>query len=174
MAKHAESAKSETLEPKLVQPKPPKAPLPPTTPASPALRPAADLVASLTTSGTPEKNLKPVRELLKEKPDATAEDAYRCLADAEASLGTLRKAGKWAWGDVFEPEAAVLQAPGEEIERLRLELMQTQGRLKRVEAEKLGLMAQVDLLRDQNKDLSRLNATLKIGRSVPDLAVANA
>ena len=134
---------------------------------------ATDLLEHLRQTGTPEKTLLPHLTWAKQE-SATAEDLYRRLEEAQVNEGTLRKAGKFVFGAEFEPAAAVLLAPADELLRLRGENESLKNQLAASQADRLGLTNRVKYLTDRMEELTQQVSFLKVGRSPEDLALLGA
>jgi hypothetical protein len=101
---------------------------------------AADLLSYLKETGTGESRTRPFDAWLKAHQGATGKELYDHLAAVKCPVGTLRKAGKWLYGDEFEPEQIVKQAPEEEILRLRAENENLRRQLSETSANHLGTL----------------------------------
>lgn len=140
---------------------------------------AFDLLAYLHESGTSDIKMQPARDWLNENGDTTAEGLFReyldqaeIHGDAPINVGTLRKAGKWLWGNTWEPEQAVLQNPSEEIGRLRGQIANLEGQLTSKGAELTGARQQRDHLQQRVAELSGQVGFLRVGRTPEELATA--
>ena len=111
-------------------------------------RTAADLNAHLAESYSPFATSEKARAWLKENSRATAEEYYRYMEAEGVKLGTLRKAGKWAWGDSFEPETAAQRQPMEEVKLLREQTVTLQTQLARAEAQLAAARRRIKVLED--------------------------
>jgi hypothetical protein len=111
---------------------------------------AVDLVTYLRQSGTPPATLARFQSFLMENPDATADRLYQALIDAEVTLGTIRKAGKWIWGAGFEPlqESATFAAMG----GLAAENQALRESLEAANSERLSLTKQLAHERARNAE----------------------
>lgn len=133
-----------------------------------------ELLNYLVESGTNGTKLEAARAWMLDNADATCEKLYRYMENAEEhgdkpiSLGTLRKAGKWIWGDAWEPETAVFQAPQEEMKRLRERVADQQNDIARKNAEIVMLKNQLAHLEERAKILGSENDHLKVGRTAAD------
>jgi hypothetical protein len=103
---------------------------------------AAQLLDELVKTGTPPRNLIDARLHFADLPDATAEQAFRYLESAEdrgkepINPGTIRKAGKWLWGNAWEPAPLMLeQDPAEFAKHQALENMRLREKNAQLEAE---------------------------------------
>lgn len=157
---------------------PPKAPKTVQVPVAP-LQPAkvakgGELLAYLIETGTNPQKMAHAQLWLADHPDSTAEQFFRYIEDPDEghmqiALGTVRKAGKWLWGDTWEPEAAALQSPSEEIMKLRGQLAGAEGQLAAKNAEIAGLKNQQAYLEGRIKELGAENDYLKVGRRPEDI-----
>jgi len=131
----------------------------------------------ITVSGGPhtsslsfEQALERAKEQKRDIP--TAEILYRHLEATNCKQGTLRKAGKWIWGDEFEPESVVLQAPADELLNLRRQNEMLSQNLRNKSADCLGLSQQNTHLLDRVNDLERKVRYLSMNKSAAELAAA--
>ena len=136
---------------------------------------AIELLDYLIGSGTNPKKLADDRAFYSDRPEATALEAFRYLESAEergdvaTSPGTLRKAGKWLWGNAWELESAVLQAPAEEIKNLREKVAVMEGQMIGKNNEVASLRSQIAFLQETNGNLARQVDFLKAGRTTEEL-----
>lgn len=128
------------------------------------------LLAYLAETGTSANRLRPLEVWLKENPKATADDLYRHMEQTCQYQGTLRKAGKWLFGDAFEPENVVKLAPADEMLRVREENERIKSNVAGLQADKLGLINQNKFLQEQIAELTRQISFLKMGKSREELA----
>lgn len=131
---------------------------------------AGAMLAYLAETGTSAGRLRPLEAWAKENPKATADDLYRHMETTCAYQGTLRKAGKWIFGDTFEPEDVVKQAPADEMLRVREENERIKSNVAGLQADKLGLINQNKFLQEQIAELTRQVSFLKMGKSREELA----
>lgn len=165
------------LGPETVQPKP-KRETPPI-PEEPATQATGkELLAHLLATGTPMQKLDEAREWLAANPTATAEKTFRYMEEAEeyghkpVNIGTLRKAGKFLWGATWEPESAVLQAPADEIRKLRQQVATLEMQLSMKNSEKAAMAMQIAHMETRLKELGGQVDYLKVGRNHDDLSAA--
>lgn len=148
----------------------------PQQPQTGAQAPAACLLAYLKDTGTPDRTLHRIEDWLHapEHADATADALYRWLSDEAEGFnpGTVRKAGKWAFGPTFEPAAVVEQAPADELLRLRQENEVLRGNVATLSAEKLGLTQANAHLRDRLNTLQGQVRYLSLGKTPNELEAA--
>ena len=148
----------------------------PTMPAKQAT--AVEFLAFLLESGTNNDKLIPARAWLAQNDGATAEQCFRFLEAAEehgyapTAQGTLRKAGKWLWGSTWELEAAVLQNPTDEINKLRGQAANLEGQMTAKNADLASTKSQNAYLLKELAELRRQNDYLKLGKSPDELAAA--
>ena len=134
----------------------------------------AQLLDNLAETGTSPAKLVHARNWILDNPDASAEKCFRYLETSEEfgappiALGTLRKAGKYIWGNGWEPESAVFQAPQEEMKRLREQVCDLQNDLAKKNGEVVMLKNQLGYLEGQVKTLGSENDHLKVGRTAAD------
>lgn len=128
------------------------------------------LLAYLVETGTSANRLRPLEAWLKDNPKATADDLYRHMEQSCTYQGTLRKAGKWVFGDTFEPENVVKQAPADEMLRVRQENERLKSNIGSLESDKLGYINQNKYLQEQIADLTRKISFLKMGKTQAELA----
>src|SRR5439155_10434732 len=87
----------------------------------------------------------------------------------ETAQGTLRKAGKWVYGPAWEPETAVLQAPGEEIARLRVQIATLEDQAKMTSAALASANGQIKFLTEELGVAVRQRDYLKSGKTQQEL-----
>lgn len=129
---------------------------------------AKDVVDYLRDTGTGGSKLRTIEGYAKGNESLSGDELYRWM-EREGSkhgifLGTLRKAGKFLYGDAFEPEQSVLRAPEEEIIRLRLENESIKDQLAAACAAKAGMEKQVQYLREHLADKDRQLQWQKLGQ----------
>ena len=150
----------------------PPAPAPAKAPESAPAKSGAHLLAYLESTGSGERRLKTAKAFLAEHPGATAEQVYRDMEASGVQLGTLRRAGKWTFGDAFEPDSAAMIGAPEEIDRLRQENEQLKKSLASTSAEKLSYYRQRNLALDKQNELTRQLKALKGRHSAEELMAA--
>jgi hypothetical protein len=138
-------------------------------PRKPAPPPGRNVLNYLVSTGTNPDRLEPGRKALEEKPDATSEEVYKALEGAGVALGTLRKAGKYIWGDAWEPNEEGKAVSQDELTRLREENAQLRGQLEQANASKLGFQKQRDHFEKKLNDAVNENRILRAGKSNKEL-----
>lgn len=172
------SASSLPVPSSVVRPAVGDAPSSPTSQVSelkPSQRPARELLDYLAVTGTPAKKLREAEKwLIDNGKQTTCEQMYRHLEAHDlqdgVQLGTLRKAGKFCFGDGYEPERGVSQVPAEEMVKLREENEQLKKRADQANSAKLSYLKQRDIAVEQRNEAVRKLAILKAGRSREELA----
>ncbi len=127
-------------------------------------------------SGTNPDKLRGARDWLQDNPTATCADFLHMLEDPPEGIpatahGTLRKAGKWVFGPLWEPETAVQQAPGEEIARLRGQVNTLEDQIRGMNAQRGHLESRIRFLDQENKRLTGEVDYLRTGKTQQELAV---
>jgi len=164
---------TQVIEPKAVTATMPKtAPLP--EPAKKAT--GRDLLDNLLISGSPPKKLAEAEKWLAEQPngnDTPAEALYRHLEAYSGpdaiTIGTLRKAGKFVFGDGFEPEHGEPYVPAEELTKLRSEIERLKRTNEQLNRDKVSYLKQRDLAQERCNELSRKVQILSAGRPRQEL-----
>ena len=137
---------------------------------------ALDFLDHLVATGTPARNLIDARLHFTDQPDATAEQCFRFLESAAdrgkepINPGTIRKAGKWLWGNAWEPQNADQLAPADEMRKLRERVADLESQLTKRNAENVNLQRHNQFLRDKANTQAKDIEWLKQGRSADDLA----
>lgn len=151
---------------------PPKAQTPPQA-ATEKVKPSGEaLIAHLRETGTPPERLLPLENHLVENPGASAEILYRKMDAEHAPLGTLRKAGKFAFGASFEPDEVNAKAPAEEIVRLREVNQKLVDQLAQSNVKLLSMTKQRDLYMEKlNESVNKVRA-LSMGKTPEELILA--
>ena len=139
---------------------------------TPPVRTVQALFDYMLETGTPLKRLEAGKLHLADNPNATAEAIYHILEASGVQLGTLRKAGKWLWGDGFEPETAATQVPAEELVRLREENAQLKRDMAKVNTEKLAYFRQRNSAQEKIAELTRQIRLIKAGKPREELIAA--
>jgi hypothetical protein len=143
-----------------------------------APRAAASLFAYLKESGTPEEKLvEPASWLADQTGTPSAEALYRHLeAHSDlpdgVTLGTLRKAGKYTFGDHFEPAQGISQVPAEAVKQLEDELAVAKKALADSNRERLIAVRQRDSAVEEKNELARQVRRLQGGRTHQQLVEA--
>lgn len=149
--------------------------LAPEQPANPSGKKATELLAYLQTSGTNPHKLESYERFAREHGKDFAADAlYRHMEVMGMANGTLRKAGKWVFGDSFEPGSVSEGSDKDEIARVREECAQIKSRNQDLVAERNGYMNRAAYLQGQVEKLSAENAWLRMGKPAADLAALDA
>lgn len=126
-------------------------------------------------SGTPPEKLKFARAWLNTNPNATAAEFCERLLNSEdmgepaIAFNTLRKAGKWVYGDMWEPESAAFHSPNDELLRARQEIANLQMQAKIHQSNAASLQQQIKYLTEQSAMVASQRDYLKMGRSPEDL-----
>lgn len=168
--------RSEEIGPAEIAPKQKReAPPIPTTPAREST--ASELFTFLVQSGTNPDKLKDAKAWLATRDNKeTCENFLRYLESAEdlghmpIAHGTLRKAGKWVFGDGWEPESSVLQAPADEIVKLRENIARLERQITALNGDLASTKHQNNHLQSRVKELGSQVDYLKAGRTADDLA----
>ena len=132
---------------------------------------AGELMAHLLETGTNPEKMQSAQRWIRENPSSSAIELLRYLEDAEERLeppinpGTLRKAGKWLWGDSWEPTSET-PVPADELERLRGEVATRQAQATIQANELASMRAQLDFLTGERGRLLAENANLRAGTVV--------
>jgi hypothetical protein len=161
-------------------PKPTAAPQQQATPAPAAVESVAApqptakaLVGFLSETGTPSGKLKSAQEWLKENPEGTAGELYQHLeSKGVVLLGTLRKAGKFVYGDSFEPKTNTI-VPEDELAGLRMQVERLKKDLDSVNAQNLSQQRQIKAMGAKNNELTTELQALR-GTRHPEDAYAGA
>lgn len=136
------------------------------TPEAPAPRSAAELAAHLKATYSPPRVVAEMEAWAKSHPEASAADAYAQLERGGAKVGTLAKAGKFAFGDDFAPETAGKAAPADELAALRAENERHRRRIGQLEADLAGTKRREALLQDQLNSRTSQLQLVNAGRLV--------
>jgi hypothetical protein len=141
--------------------------------AKPSQPTAKALVGFLSETGTPTGKLKAAHEWLKANAEGTAGDLYQHLESSGAVLlGTLRKAGKFVYGDSFEPKTNTI-VPEDELAGLRMQVERLKKDLESVNAQNLAQGRQIKAMGAKNNELTTELTALR-GPRHPEDAYAGA
>lgn len=112
-----------------------------------------ELLGHLRSTGTPEGKLSKLSLYVGANPNADKDELYKFLEDEHTNLGTLTKAGKYLFGDHFEPQQLKGHVPEEDLNRLRLENANLKEQLatatRNLATQKRRLEAEIEDLRHQ-------------------------
>lgn len=123
---------------------------------------------------TSPQRLAVIQDYVNKQPNpdlVTAEHVYGHLKTLAFPRGTLRKVGRWIWGDHFEPDEGLTAHPAEELARLRSEIAQLRKILDEQSSRLLGLEAQVTIKDKLIGELTGQNTVLRQGRTAQELAL---
>jgi hypothetical protein len=125
----------------------------------PSEKKAKDMLDFMLTDGTPPHIIEKFDAWMSVNPDGSASVLYHEMNEMEQNtvinIGTLRKAGKWIWGESFEPDQYLKQLPGDELVRAREELAQVKTQLRAANSDKAILKSEVDFIKRQKEDMLR-------------------
>lgn len=112
-------------------------------------RTAADMLDYLRESGSPWANTDEARNFVHDHAEARPRDLYDFMVQAGVTLGTVRKAGKWAFGDDFEPETDQGPSQKEEVKALREQVARLQAEVDKNAAYLMASRRRVRALEDE-------------------------
>ena len=131
----------------------------------------SEMIDALIESGTNRDKMVWARAWLVDNKEATAEQCFRYLAEADlhgdpaTSPGTLEKAAKWIWQDRWREELNNGNAPPqEEFDALRKQVAKLSDEVAAKNGELASVRQQLQFAQEQLKEMSGQNALLKKGR----------